>query len=67
LEKTRCFTPFDVKDIPESSVFSGKLSPSQERIAQVNDKYAVDFYDINLMKSQFEGANKANRARGSVN
>ena len=47
LEKTRCFT-FDVKDIPESSVLSGKLSPSQERIAQVNDKYAVDFYDINF-------------------
>jgi Ca2+-binding EF-hand superfamily protein/thiol-disulfide isomerase/thioredoxin len=66
LEKTRCFT-FDIKDIPESSVLSGKLSPSQERIAQVNDKYAVDFYDINLIKSQFEGANKANQARGSLN
>lgn len=66
LEKTRCFT-FDQKDFPESTVLSGKLTPSPERIAQVNDKYAVDFYDINLIKSQFEGANKANQARGSFN
>lgn len=66
LEKTRCFT-FDQKDFPESTVLSGKMTPSPERIAQVNDKYAVDFYDIDLIKSQFEGANKANQARGSFN
>ena len=64
--KARCFT-FDVRDIPESSSLSGKVDPTQERVAQVNDKYAVDFYDINLIKDQFENVNKETQVRGSVN
>lgn len=64
--KTRCFT-FDVNDIPSSSVLSGKRSASTDRLAQVNDKYGVDYYDIDLLKPQFDAANVANQSRGSVN
>jgi len=66
IEKTRCFT-FDVKDIPSSSVLSGKRSPSTDRLAQVNDKYGLDYYDIDLLNPQLEAANVANQERGSVN
>jgi len=66
IEKTRCFT-FDLNDIPSSSVLSGKMSASTDRLAQVNDKYGVDYYDIDVLKPQFEAANVANQARGSVN
>lgn len=64
--KTRCFS-FDVDDIPSSSVLSGKKVASSERMANVNHKYGVDYYDINLIDSQFKQANVANQARGSVN
>jgi len=64
--KTRCFT-FDVGDIPATSSLSGKTSPTQERVAQVNDKYAVDYYDINLIQNQFKDANIASQIRGSPN
>ncbi len=66
VEKTRCFT-FDVSDIPESSVLSGKARATQERLQQLNEKYAVDYYDINLIDSQFKAANTANQVRGSSN
>lgn len=66
VEKTRCFT-FDVADIPESSSLSGKALPTKERVEQVNDKYAVDYYDIDLIKAQFDEANKATQVRGSPN
>lgn len=66
VEKTRCFT-FDIADIPESSSLSGKSLPTKERVEQVNDKYAVDYYDIDLIKNQFDEANKATQVRGSAN
>eukprot|EP00557_Chaetoceros_sp_GSL56_P008069 CAMPEP_0176494004 /NCGR_PEP_ID=MMETSP0200_2-20121128/9853_1 /TAXON_ID=947934 /ORGANISM="Chaetoceros sp., Strain GSL56" /LENGTH=571 /DNA_ID=CAMNT_0017891709 /DNA_START=534 /DNA_END=2249 /DNA_ORIENTATION=+ len=66
VEKTRCFT-FDIADIPESSSLSGKALPTKERVEQVNDKYAVDYYDIDLIKVQFDEANKATQVRGSPN
>jgi Ca2+-binding EF-hand superfamily protein len=66
LEKTRCFT-FNMEDIPSSSSLSGKRNPTEARVAQVNDKYAVDYYDINLISNQFEEASKANQVRGSAN
>jgi calmodulin len=65
-EKTRCFA-FDKDDIPTSSVLSGKRAATTERIAQVDDKYGVDYYDVDLISSQFSQANAANQARGSVN
>jgi len=66
VEKLRCFT-FDMKDIPESSVLSGKRIPTDERVAQVNDKYAVDYYNVDLINNQFDAANKASQVRGSPN
>ena len=64
--KTRCFA-FDVEDIPSSSVLSGKKQATTERMAEVNNKYGTDVYDINLIKDQFTIANKANQERGSLN
>lgn len=65
-EKTRCFT-FDIDDIPASSVLSGKRGASQERLNQINDKYAIDYYDINLIEKQFVDVAKANQVKGSPN
>jgi calmodulin len=64
--KTRCFT-FDMADIPASSSLSGKTSPTQERVAQVNDKYAVDYYNINLISDQFKNVSILSQVRGSTN
>ncbi len=64
--KTRCFA-FDVKDIPWSSVLSGKKQATQERIAEVNNKYGTVVYDIDMINNQFVLANTANQARGSLN
>jgi len=66
LQKTRCFA-FDVKDIPASSILSGKKEASVERIEEVNMKYGTDVYDIDLINDQLKGANSANQQRGSVN
>jgi calmodulin len=66
VEKTRCFT-FDMADIPASSSLSGRRNPTKERIEQVNDKYAVDYYNINLIDNQFTDANKLSQVRGSYN
>jgi len=66
IEKTRCFT-FDVDVIPDTSVLSGKGHATDDRIGQVNEKYGVDFYDIDLLNSQMDAANMANQSRGSVN
>jgi len=65
-EKTRCFA-FDQDDIPASSVLSGKRTATTERVAQVDDKYGVDYYDVNLIDKQFRNANVANQERGSIN
>lgn len=65
-EKTRCFA-FAIDDIPASSVLSGKKQASLERIQQVNEKYGVDVYDIDLLKEQFKNANMNNQIRGSPN
>ena len=66
IEKTRCFA-FDQDDIPVSSVLSGKRTATTERVAQVDDKYGVDYYDVGLIDNQFRNANVANQERGSVN
>ena len=42
---TKCFV-FNQEDIPETSVLSGKLQASDERIAQINEKYGT----INVTK-----------------
>lgn len=65
-EKTRCFT-FDIDDIPESSVLSGKTIASEERLKQINDKYAIDFYNVDLIDKQFKDVAKANQIEGSPN
>ena len=65
-EKTRCFT-FDIDDIPESSVLSGKGRATQERLNQIDEKYALDYYDIKLIDKQFEDVAKANQVAGSPN
>lgn len=65
-EKTRCFA-FDKDDIPASSVLSGKRAATTERIAQVDDKYGVDYYDVNLISAQFHDASVASQTRGSFN
>jgi len=65
-EKTRCFA-FDIDDFPASTVLSGKSSPTTDRLAQVNEKYGLDYYNVDFLKSQVEDANVANQARGSVN
>jgi len=65
-EKTRCFT-FNIDDIPHSSVLSGKSNATQERLNQINDKYAIDYYNINLIEKQFEDVAKANQVKGSPN
>ena len=65
-QKTRCFA-FDVKDIPASSVLSGKKEATNERIEEVNSKYGTDVYDIDMISNQFESAATANQERGSVN
>lgn len=65
-EKTRCFT-FDVDVIPSTSVLSGKEHASNDRLEQLNEKYALDYYDVDLMNSQLDAAALANQSRGSVN
>jgi Ca2+-binding EF-hand superfamily protein len=65
-EKTRCFT-FDVDDIPDSSVLSGKRGATTERLQEVDDKYAVDYYNIDMISSQFKEANVMSQVRGSPN
>mmetsp|Transcript_22827 Transcript_22827/g.28002 ORF Transcript_22827/g.28002 Transcript_22827/m.28002 type:complete len:635 (+) Transcript_22827:221-2125(+) len=66
IEKTRCFT-FDIDDIPESSALSGKMRATEERLNQIDEKYALDYYDIKLIDKQFVDANKANQIKGSPN
>lgn len=65
-EKTRCFT-FDIKDIPESSILSGKGRATQERLQEIDDKYAIDYYNIDLIDKQFQDAAKANQILSSPN
>mmetsp|Transcript_2866 Transcript_2866/g.4179 ORF Transcript_2866/g.4179 Transcript_2866/m.4179 type:complete len:530 (-) Transcript_2866:652-2241(-) len=68
-EKTRCFT-FDVSDMPTSSILSGKLllqDVTDERMEQINDKYGVEFIDINKNHDQFKNVSVASQQRGSAN
>eukprot|EP00562_Extubocellulus_spinifer_P004452 CAMPEP_0178529646 /NCGR_PEP_ID=MMETSP0696-20121128/32440_1 /TAXON_ID=265572 /ORGANISM="Extubocellulus spinifer, Strain CCMP396" /LENGTH=654 /DNA_ID=CAMNT_0020161367 /DNA_START=147 /DNA_END=2111 /DNA_ORIENTATION=- len=65
-EKTRCFA-FHQNDIPSSSVLSGKRDPTPERRAQIDEKYALDFYNVNFIREQFDKANSASQKRGSAN
>jgi len=66
-DKSRCFV-FKMEDIPASSSLSGKSNPSADRLAQVNEKYALDdYYNIDLMTKQNKDVNVATQIRGSVN
>lgn len=64
-QKTRCFA-FDRDDIPISSVLSGKKTATEERMAEVNNKYGTDVYNVNMIENQFKSANVANQVRGSI-
>lgn len=64
-QKTRCFA-FDRDDIPISSVLSGKKTATEERMAEVNNKYGTDVYNVNMIENQFKSANVANQDRGSI-
>jgi len=75
MEVTRCFT-FDIDDIPNSSVLHGNIKPSKDRLAQVNDKYGVDYLATaeeasglidTIGDNQLNKANEANQERGSIN
>jgi len=65
-EKTRCFS-FAMNDFPASTVLSGKSLPTADRLAQVDQKYGLDYYNVDFLKAQFEEANVANQIRGSIN
>ena len=65
-EKTRCFT-FDVDDIPESSVLSGKITANSERLAKVDDKYGVDINSLDYTGDLIQSTTAANQSRGSIN
>jgi len=65
-EKTRCFT-FQIDDFPASTVLSGKAAPTDDRLAQVDEKYGLDYYNVDFLQTQVDEANAANQARGSVN
>jgi len=65
-EKTRCFT-FSIDDFPASTVLSGKSLPTADRLAQVDEKYGLDYYDIDYLQTQFDEANVANQLRGNPN
>lgn len=68
VEKTRCFA-FEQEDIPASSVLSGKKSATLERLAEVNDRYGVDFYDLDdaALDKQVKDSSMMNQSRGSLN
>jgi Ca2+-binding EF-hand superfamily protein/CRP-like cAMP-binding protein len=65
-EKVRAFA-FDIDDIPASSLLSGKKSVPEDFMQTINERYDLDFYNIDLIKDQFKQANMGNQVRGSVN
>lgn len=69
-KKTRCFA-FNINDIPQSSILSGKGGVSEFRLQQVNNKYGVDmdFGDATsaTLKAQLEASTMGSQVRGSVN
>jgi len=65
-EKTRCFT-FQIDDFPASTVLSGKTSPTTDRLSQIDEKYGLDYYNIDFLETQFQEKAVVNQARGSVN
>jgi len=67
VEKTRCFA-FDVKDMPESTILSGKRNPTPQRLEQLNEKYGLGLFDIDdVINSQYKAISVATQVRGSVN
>jgi len=68
VEKTRCFT-FSKNDIPTSSILGGMKQASDERLAQINDKYGVDMNQMQDVGSSAstKTANIATQTRGSIN
>jgi len=66
IEKTRCLV-FKQENFPESSVLSGKTTPIQERLDEVNEKYQVTMNLSDNISEQIKSANVANQKRGSVN
>jgi len=67
-EKTRCFV-FKQEHVPASSVLSGKVKASAERISFVNNKYGADDFDdlITIVDKQTAMSSIASQSRGSVN
>jgi len=59
---TRAFV-FDQENIPDSSVLSGKKKASEERIAQVDEKYG----NVVFPDQVFKQYSVASQSRGSVN
>jgi len=67
VKKTRCFT-FGRGIVPTSSILSGEKEATEERLAQIDEKYGVDKEDyVDFFNSQVASANVANQERGSVN
>jgi len=67
VKKTRCFT-FGRDIVPTSSILSGEKEATEERLAQIDEKYGVDKEDyVDIFNSQVASANVANQERGSVN
>jgi len=66
-EITRCFA-FRRENIPKSSVLSGEKKATEERLAQIDEKYGADNDDyIGIIDRQLTSANVASQERGSVN
>jgi len=68
LDKTRCFV-FNQTNIPSTSVLSGRKKATDQRIAQINDKYGVDMSTILDIEqtSVFDNAKSSSQSRGSAN
>ena len=65
--KTRCFA-FRRGNVPTSSVLAGEKQATEERLAQIDEKYGVDQEDYsNIIDKQLASANVMNQARGSLN
>jgi len=62
---SKCFV-FNQKNFPETTVLSGKLAASTERIAEINEKYGAIETPV-MPDSKLKSVSIANQSRGSVN
>jgi len=61
---TKCFV-FSKANILDTSVLSGKKPPTDERIAQMNEKYGA--YNVDVQETKLKEYSVASQSRGSVN